>query len=141
MGCVFSVIGKNFDVDAFLEEAKFRGATRRYKGAPRFRSEPEGKKRTHSFFSVYACKAGFHEPKKQIAGAIRFLKRNYDKLVLLKSTKGVDFATLDFGIELRMYSASGNGFCQSDFFPPALIKLAGELEIGIEISIYAPDSE
>ena len=62
-----------------------------------------------------------------------FLQLNRDELLRLKTFEGVEDLRLDFGVVWR------NGFVQSQYLTPKLVALAGELEIGLEISMYHSD--
>jgi hypothetical protein len=137
MPCNLSIVGKNFEVDEFLSMTKLRGFHKAYKGQPRFRTKPNGEKLPYSYASVSTSKADFDNLNKQIKDTIRYLQRNKGKLSHISSTKGIQYATLDFGINLRIDRKTV--LTQSDFFPIALVKLAGELGLGIELSIYPRD--
>jgi hypothetical protein len=131
MSCRFSIIGKNFNPDAYLAIAKFRSCSIKHKGEPRMVTKPEGHIMPHSVLSTLASKADFNEFDKQIKDVIRFIKRNREKLELIQSTKGVEYAGFDFSVDHDC-----GKFCQSLYLPPELIKLAGELGLHIEISVY-----
>jgi hypothetical protein len=137
MPCVLAIIGKNFDVDAFIKRSSIQGYRKGYRGEPVFKSKPEGNRLDYSRLSVQPSKADFNNLKKQIADSIRYLKKHKHKLSLIRKTKGIDFAILDFGINLRIDKKEI--LLQSDRFPNELLKLAGELGLGIELSIYPED--
>lgn len=139
MPCNLVILGKNFDIDEFLAKSKLRGFTKVYKGEPRFKSKPNGEKVEHSRIGIQTSKAGFHELEKQIKDTIRYLKRHKDKLSHIKQFSEIDFATLDFGINLRIDKKKV--LLQSDRFPNELLKLAGEIGLDIELSIYPIDLE
>lgn len=102
-----------------------------------FKSRPEGRKVEHSRVAIQTSKADFDELDKQIKDTIRYLTRHKDKLRHIKKFKGIDFVLLDFGIHLRIDKKAI--LLQSDRFPTALLKLAGELGLDIELSVYTPD--
>jgi hypothetical protein len=129
------IIGSNLNIDAFLEKSKLRVEKKRYKGEARFTTKPGGEKLPYSYVSVATSNADFSDFPKQLEDTIRYLRRNKDKLRHITSTKGIQYANLDFGIDLRIIN--GNGMTQSDYFPHRLVKLAAELGLGIEVSIYA----
>ena len=137
MSCILTISGRNFDVDDFVHKSKLRLYRKSYKGQPKFKTKPDGEKLTRSSISVQTSKADFDNLKKQIADTTRFLKRNKDKLFHVGSTKGIDHAVLDFGIDLRIDRK--NVLTQSDTFPNELLKLAGDLGLDIELSIYPVD--
>jgi hypothetical protein len=58
--------------------------------------------------------------------AIAFLKANQVELEQL----GIERIDLDFGIQDRDVAVQG------DYFPPELLRLAGNLNIGIEVTRY-----
>ena len=137
MSCILTISGRNFDVDVFTDTTKLRPYRKSYKGQPKLKTKPNGGKLTSSSISIEASKADFGNLKKQIADTIRFLKRNESKLAHIVSTKGIDYAILDFGIDLRIDRK--RILTQSDTFPSELLKLAGDLGLDIELSIYPVD--
>lgn len=137
MPCNLVILGKDLDIDAFLAKSKLRGFTRIYKGEPMFKSKPEGRKVEYSRVAIQTSKADFNELDKQIKDTIRYLKRHKDKLSHIKQVKEIDFALLDFGINLRIDNEKVH--LQSDRFPNELLKMAGELGLDIELSIYPID--
>lgn len=134
MSCILTIGGQNFDVDNFVETTKLRPYRKSYKGQPKFKTKPDGEKLTRSSISIQTSKADFNNLKKQIADTIRYLKRNKEKLSLIGATKGIEYAVLDFGIDLRIDRKKV--LTQSDTFPSELLKLAGDLNLDIELSIY-----
>ncbi|MEO7210990.1 MAG: hypothetical protein ABIY35_08585 [Chitinophagaceae bacterium] len=139
MSCILTISGKNFDVDAFIGATKLRPYRKSYKGNLKFKNKPDGEKLSFSSISFETSKANFDNLKKQIEDTIRFLKRNKYKLLHITFTKGIDHAILNFGIDLRIDRK--NIFIQSDIFPTLLLKLAGEVSLDIELSIYPNDLE
>jgi hypothetical protein len=139
MSCILTIGGRNFDVDTFTDTTKLRPYKKSYKGQPKFKTKPDGKKLNRSSLSIETSKADFDNFKKQVADTIRFLKRNKDKLAHVAATKGVDYAVLDFGIDLRIDKKKV--LTQSDKFPSELLKLAGDLGLDIELSIYPVDMQ
>ncbi len=75
----------------------------------------------------------------QISDAITFLSNHIDELKELVSKYVIDDIRLDFPIESRLMKL--NLFSQCDFLPPELIKLSGEIGLGIEISQYCSSDE
>jgi hypothetical protein len=139
MSCILTIRGLNFDVDAFIEKSKLRPYKKSYKGQPKFKTKPDGEKLSHSLLAIETSKAEFDNLNKQIADTIRYLKRNKDKLSQIALTKGIDYAVLDFGIDLRIDRKKV--LYQSDKFPSELLKIAGDLGIDIELSIYSADMQ
>ena len=139
MSCILNIAGKNFDVDAFVDKSKLRPYRKSYKGQPKFKTKPEGEKLTRSSMSIETSKAEFGNFKKQIDDTIRFLKRNKDKLAHVTLTKEIEYAVLNFGIDLRIDKKKV--LTQSDTFPSELLKLAGDFGLDIELSIYPVDMQ
>lgn len=137
MPCNLVVTGEDLDIDSLLSKAKLRGFSRHYKGEAMFKSKPQGKKLTRSTAAMQTSKAGFEELEKQIKETIRYLSRHKEQLGLIKETKGVDFAFLDFGINLRIDKRKV--LMQCEFFPNELLQIAGELGLGVNLSIYPID--
>lgn len=79
---------------------------------------------------MVASEAGMDNVLQQIKDAIHFLKINHDELAKLQAFPGAETVCLDFGIEDRDVGL------QCDRFPPELLRLAGNLGIGIEITRY-----
>ena len=82
--------------------------------------------KTGSSVNVTVSNADFADCQSQVDDAIAFLRQNKEKLLLLNAVT----ATLDFGVELRDVAV------QTEMFPAELLRLAGGLSIGIEVSIY-----
>jgi len=139
MACILTISGENLDVEEFIQKTGLQPYKKFIKGEPTIRTKPEGKKHPFSGLSLEASGADFNQLEKQIEDAIKFLKLNKGKLRQISATKEVDFATLDFGIELRIDFESV--VYQFEHFPSELLKLAGELEIGLDISLYPSPSE
>jgi hypothetical protein len=74
--------------------------------------------------------AEFDQFEQQKLDAIKFMKRNKDRIQEIMNLHGIDGADLDFGIYRRDVPV------QCDNFPPHLVKLAGNLGLGIELSQY-----
>jgi hypothetical protein len=55
------------------------------------------------------------------------------EIARLLRVEGVDGVDLDFGVNRK------NGFLQSSRLPPELLRLAGEVGVGVEVSIYGED--
>ena len=130
-GCVLRVSGKVFDVDRFLKGSKLIPCAVFRKGEPRFSNARQTRKVNK--YSGFNVDAAFSTPllSKQVRHAVTFLKKYRQELMKLRRFSGVEDARLDFGILQRGTAA------QFDYFPPELIRLAGELSIGIEISRYS----
>lgn len=69
----------------------------------------------------------------QAQDAIRFLTRYAEPIRKLLQSHDVDLGYLDFPIYSRLDGQVAN---QNDHIPKELIKLAAELDLGIEMSLY-----
>jgi hypothetical protein len=139
MPCNLLILGKDLDIDEFLSNTKLRGFRKNYKGQPTFKTKSNGGKLVHSSLLIETSKADFDDLKKQIKDTIRYLKRHKDKLSYINKVKEVDMALLDFGINLKIDRKKI--LLQSEMFPNELLKLAGEIGLDIELSIYPNDLE
>jgi hypothetical protein len=74
----------------------------------------------------------------QVRDAIAFLRMNRDEIRRAVEFAGVDDARLDFG---RFCRLSNDVVAQFDYFPPELLRLTGELGLGIEVSLYLVSDE
>ncbi len=68
-----------------------------------------------------------------VSDACTFLDRHVDAIRGLKAGGAVEDMRLDFPVDLRI---GKNVLAQFEFFPPELVQKAGELGLGLEISIY-----
>ena len=110
-----------------------------FKGEPQLRTKPHGKKKRFSGLSIKVSDADFNNLTQQIKDTIDFLKENKDKLWHISQTSEVEHATLDFGIELRIDFQKV--VYQFERFPNELLKLAGDLGLEIELSLYPQSVE
>jgi len=134
MPCNLIILGKNLDIDAFIAKSKLRGYFKHYKGDPKYKSKPLGEKVTYSSVVAQTSKASSHNLEKQITDTIKYLKRHKEKLSLIKKTKEVQYAMLDFGVALRINNKQA---AQFDRYPNSLLILAGELGLDLHISLYS----
>lgn len=69
----------------------------------------------------------------EIEDAILFLSKHREQLHLMTNDPSVEDARIDFGYFLRIGDSC---WAQCDYLPPELLKLAGDLNVGIELSLY-----
>ncbi len=135
MTCTLSARGKDFDVDAFLSRTKLplKRAHFWIQGTPTL-----NRKRIHhdSGFSESVSRDRWDNLRAAITEVLRFLQANRKELAKLKRTKGVEDLMLDFGFSSRV--GTENIAVQGEYLPPEFLRLAGELNIGIGLSIYQP---
>ena len=87
-----------------------------------------------SGFTVEVSSASGEELEEQIKDAIMFLHQYRGELNRLADVQELEDLSLDFGVSRQ------DVFVQSNYFPPELLKIAGSLRIGIEISFYGVDA-
>jgi hypothetical protein len=134
MAAVLRVSGAEFDPDLFCSGSGLKPCAIYRRGEPVYpASQPRGKKHDVSGINVRVSDAGFHEFPRQVEEATTFLQAHREELARLRCCPGADWMTLDFGIAWRDVAV------HSDFLPPSLISLAGELGLGIELSHYPVD--
>lgn len=133
MSCMLRISGTNLHLKKLLEIDLIPDSTWE-KGAPKFRTKPHGEKNSSTGARYLVSEADFDEFEVQKVDAIRFLKKNGDKIKEMMMLPNVDVAGLDFGIYMR------DVLVQCDNFPAELAKLAGDLGLGLELTQY-PNSE
>jgi hypothetical protein len=135
MSAVLRAAGDDFDVEAYLRDCTLPGATSYKRGDPVFpRSQPGGRRHQWSGVHAEASPADFDEFRLQVADATRFLSDHADEIRRLRNFPGVEAVTLDFGIWRR------DVYVQCDHFPSALVRIAGSLDVGLELSVYSRDA-
>jgi hypothetical protein len=126
-GCVFRVGGLDFDLDGFLATSPFKPHATWRRGEARFRRRgPE----ENSGFNLMVSEANGSEFSTQVGDAIAFLEAHESEVQRLRDYPGVDSLTLDFGIDRR------DDLIQCEYLPPSLLRLAGCLGLGLELSFY-----
>ena len=134
MSCVLRLSGTEFNVDDFVAISDLHTYKIWHKGEPLFRKSPEKGLMIRSGLTAMTSNAGFEEYEKQVEETIEYLKENKTKLSHILTTKEIEYATLDFGINLwpdKLRSGIAN-----TRFPNELLRLAGELGLSLELSEY-----
>lgn len=134
MSCILRVHGRNFAVDDFLARSALEPYEVWHKGDKR-EHRPQPALHNDSGFKMVASTADLADFEGQIRDVVQFLTENFDDLSKLKSEPGVDDIRLDFGLSFRKVCA------QYEYFPPELIRLAGALGMGIEVSHYGVSNQ
>lgn len=137
--CVLRVSGKKFDPARYLASSQLEPYSVFRSGEPRVSSQPKGKIHDESGFKVDVSRSPSDNFAGQVADAIAFLKKHKRTLAKLRSMPEVEDIRLDFPLDLRIDHQKV--FTQFDYFPPALVSLAGALGCGLEMSIYPRDPE
>jgi hypothetical protein len=134
--CVLRVAAKGETLSDFLSETRFPYYDEHDKGTLQRFGREKGKPFNYAGFKTNVSGKDWNDMPGQVSDAIRFLRRHRKALKRLQSGFRVLHATLDFPYFLRI--GKNDVVIQSDFLPAALISLAGELGIGIEMTLY-PD--
>lgn len=130
-GCVLRVSGDEFQVDAFLADSNLQPYDVHHRGEIRSRS----RRHTDSGFRLDVSSADGNLAV-EVSDALAFLTTHAAELQRLRDFPGVTDVRLDFGHYRRDVVA------QFDYLPPDLLARAGNLGIGIELSLYpAPEPE
>lgn len=128
MGCVLRVTGVDLDPSLVLDGTTLQPYDRYRAGDLQTVGSRKGQPWEHGGFKLLVSDAD--DLKEEIRDATDFLRRNFDSLRIVMSAKTVESARLDFGYFRRPVVA------QFDYLPPGLLRLAGDLGIGIELSLY-----
>ena len=127
MGCVLRASGTEFMIDKFLERTNLVPHILFRKGPPK---SAEGKPYKRSGLNVLVSDGEFNCLETQIIEALSFLRKHEEEIDRLGQFPGVENICLDFAVAYR------DSFIQNESFPPELIRLAGRLGLGIELSIF-----
>ena len=134
MSCILRISGTDLSLDE-LEKIKFAPDSTWQKGTPKISNKPDGKKYMSTGARYIVSDADFDEFDIQKNEAIDFLNKNKRMIEEVIKLPSVEDASLDFGIERRDVAV------QCDYFQPELLKLAGNLGLGIELSQYPIDED
>lgn len=134
MSCILRIEGDNFKVHEFLKQTNLKPYIAYLKG-----DELGFTRRGINTYEINGCSfdlstADFDRFDTQKKDALNFLELHFEKLKLLPEfgLQIDEVPIIDFGIFTRMFDVA----VQSDYLEPKLLKLAGELNFGIEISQY-----
>ncbi len=131
MSSVLRVTGRDFDVDRCCAQLGLAPCAAYRRGEPMFpASQPDGRRNEQSGVHLVVSDAGFEEFPRQVEEAIAFLRAHGGEVRQLVQFPGVESACLDFGVTRRDVAV------QCEYLPPELVRLAGELGLGIELSQY-----
>jgi hypothetical protein len=138
-GAVLHVVGEAFDPRPTLVGMSLEPYSEFRKGEKYFPDDPRSERRHR--VGGFKCDVSAVDGvlADEVIDAIAFLRRHYDDLARLGNIPEVESMYIDFGHYLRIDEETV--VAQSDFLPPALLKLAGVLGIGIELSLYPKPEE
>ncbi len=133
MGCTLVARGENFDVKSFLAKTKLPIKRAHYwiRGTPTLNRK---RIRQDSGFSEWVGRDGWENLRRTVANVLKFLQSHRNELMRLKRATGVESIMLDFAFDSRL--GIKNVAMQGEYLPPEFLRLAGELNIGIGLSIY-----
>ena len=138
MPCVLHISGKNFQPELALKNVTFK-PYQVYKAGDKMNF---GKRDAIYSDSGFSVDVGEDDNNWNLSDQIRwaeiFLEKHFSELKLIS---GADELSFDFGYVPRKGEDGMTMFCQSDCFNPNLLKLCGELQIEIELSLYGTDSK
>lgn len=129
MSCILRIAGTDLNLKHLLKVGLIPDSTWE-KGSPRFSTKPDGEKNTRSGARYVVSDADFDEFEQQKYDAIEFLKRNKNQIQEIMNLPNIEGAGLDFGIYWRDVPV------QCDNFPYELVKLAGSIGLGLELTQY-----
>lgn len=137
-GCVLHVVGRTFDPNPVLASLSLLPYAVFRKGDKFFPDDPRNEKSYESGGFKCLVSSVDDDLSRQVKDAIDFLTQHYDDLRQLAPDPAIETKHLDFGYACRL----DNQRCcvQCDYLPPELLRLCGELGIGIELSLYPPPS-
>ncbi len=137
MACVLRAFGSDFDPDEFLKGSPLSPSKVWRKGEPRVSiGRSRSRVQDTSGMNVTVSDANVGDFQEQVRDAIGFLHSNKGELARLVAFPGIEEIVLDFAA-----SWGKDVVTQTDYLPPELIRLAGELGLGIEISHYPISDE
>lgn len=127
MSAVLRADGAEFDVERFCAGSGLTPDRVYRRGVP---DRPGGRVPERSGLSVLVSDAPFHDFPGQVREAVGFLSEHAGEVARLVAFPGVEGVYLDFGLAWREVAA------QPDRLPPELVRAAGSLGLGIDLSHY-----
>jgi hypothetical protein len=136
--CVLRAFGTAFDVDRFVEKTSLPNPEVRHKGSYGRLRRKSKRKWSHTGLTVSVSRASWSSLKAQVADAERFLVKHNREIARLSRSKGLEHLVLDFPIYLRIGMKLRGSIvaAQSDRFPASLVRAAGKLGVGLELTVY-----
>jgi hypothetical protein len=128
------VAGRDFDVDAYLQSGTLVPVGVYRRSESRFPTLPRARKSLESGFNVVVAQNAISDFEVLVEDALGFLGHHRQAIRTLRRRKGVESVTLDFRLQRSPEPMPVR------VFPEGLVRLAGELGLGLELSLYpAPD--
>ena len=136
--CIFRATSKN---NSFIEFRRLNPDFPVYKTHEKGERPGIGKEESaYEEYCIY-CEVSdrdWQDTKGQVTDMISFLEVYAPFLIKLQKTHDIDDWRFDLPYECKLNETR---FTQYEYLPPKLIKMAGALEIGIELSLYWPSEE
>ncbi len=127
MGTILKISGKRFDVDNFIIGWRIKPSAVHRKGDLRSKSRNEKVTTPQIIYDI--SDKGFNDLKGQVNETTKFLKRNKKHLQSLSTYKTIENISIDFAFDSRVGRRKVG--VQIDYLPADLIRLCGDLGIGI----------
>ena len=137
--CVLRAGGKAFDVDAFMKKTSLPVSRSYRRGEVRVPQRKGGRQKNRdSGLTVGVSDASWSRLAIQVRDAEQFLVTYSKELARLARCPGLEYLVLDFPLYLRIGKRIRGSVIavQSDLFPASLVRAAGKLGIGLELSMY-----
>jgi hypothetical protein len=130
--CTLRASGAGFDPYAFLAGSSLVACRIFRPGEPH---APRSRPSRQAGIAVGVSDASWSDLDAQVADAERFLERNRAEIERLARTPGIGI-TLDFPLTLQVEDESEPRAGRFIRFPASLVRLAAELGIELELSLY-----
>lgn len=125
--CIIRVLGDEFKPEVFLATTTLTPSSVFRKGEQR-----PGRRRPAAT-SGFTCDVGAGTLEEQIELATEFIARHAKDLKSVSTTTNVESFFVDFAYECRLDDESA--IVQRDFLPATFVRLAGEVGIGVCLSL------
>jgi hypothetical protein len=136
--CVLRAYGTDFDPDDFLRSTELLPSLVFRRGEPQVPELEGGPPHEISGIHVTVSEAEWSSLVGQVRDAEHYLTTHKSELCRLATFPGLERISLDFPLDLRI---SQHTWMQTDTFPASLAKLAGEIGLDLELSLYRQDED
>jgi hypothetical protein len=136
MSCILRASGKVFDIDLYLKGKNLDVVNSYRKGETRRLPSKSGDiLQDRSGLSIKVSFADMNQFDQQLEDVQSYLTKYTREIKELTNFSGVESAYLDFGVGTK------SPFWSTYVFPANLVRLAGELNLGLCISTYPTDED
>jgi hypothetical protein len=132
--CTLRIYTPSVEADALIDLCPLKPSSVFRKGELRLRSKPERGVHLTSGICVTVSDAEWTDLSAQVNDAIRFISEHESWLKRAAALQGLSHFVIDFPSDLRI--GENDIVVQTDAFPSELLRLAGNLGIGIELTTY-----